>query len=214
LIKPIALTAAVAAVGGGIAYASIPDSAGVFHACVHNGALRLIDPGKGQTCRARERAVSWNARGPQGPQGRQGDPGANGDPGPSDAWHTVNSSPLPLPKDGSSGTVAAISNLPPGAYVVHALLSLGNGEHVNRFLSCDLEGNLKLLQGDAVEPSVSVPAADNQGQTNVMFPLQGAAQLTLDNNLITVVCHGGVGDPIGVAQATIDAIKVGSLHTR
>jgi len=34
---------------GGIAYATIPDSDGTFHACVqaNNGAVRLIDPSRG-----------------------------------------------------------------------------------------------------------------------------------------------------------------------
>lgn len=53
-------------VGGGVALANIPDAGtGVFHGCVNasTGALRVIDPSKGQTCNGAETAVSWNQQG-------------------------------------------------------------------------------------------------------------------------------------------------------
>jgi hypothetical protein len=71
---------------GGIAFATIPDGEGVFHACVKdkNGAVRLIDPSnpgtKGQ-CKGNETAVSWNQTGPPGPPGDTGATGAPGPPG-------------------------------------------------------------------------------------------------------------------------------------
>jgi hypothetical protein len=78
----VALAASVLVLGGGIAYASIPDSGGVIHACYaqKDGSLRVIDS-PSQTCGSKETALSWNAQGPQGPQGApgpQGPPGANG----------------------------------------------------------------------------------------------------------------------------------------
>lgn len=51
---------------GGVAYATIPDSGtAVIHACYTNstGALRVIDPSKGQSCAAGETALNWNGRG-------------------------------------------------------------------------------------------------------------------------------------------------------
>jgi hypothetical protein len=51
---------------GGVAYATIPDSGtAVIHSCFSNstGALRVIDPSKGQSCAAGESALSWNGRG-------------------------------------------------------------------------------------------------------------------------------------------------------
>jgi hypothetical protein len=51
---------------GGAAYATIPDSGtAVIHSCFSNstGALRVIDPSKGQSCAAGESALSWNGRG-------------------------------------------------------------------------------------------------------------------------------------------------------
>ena len=82
------------AVAGGIAYATIPDSSGIFHACVKgtNGNVRLIDPdkpGKAGKCKGNEQAVSWNQTGPPGAPGAPGAPGSPGAPGLS-ALQTVN----------------------------------------------------------------------------------------------------------------------------
>jgi hypothetical protein len=68
-----ALAASVLALGGGMAYASIPDAGGVIHACYaqKDGSLRVIDS-PSQTCQSKETALNWNTQGPQGP------PGANG----------------------------------------------------------------------------------------------------------------------------------------
>jgi hypothetical protein len=49
----------VAVVGGGIAYASIPDASGVIHGCRNNGSgvLRVID--SGATCTPAESSLDW-----------------------------------------------------------------------------------------------------------------------------------------------------------
>lgn len=93
IVLALAMLGTLAAVGVG--YAAIPGGAdGVIHGCyqkpgllANEGALRLIDTEKGQTCRSNELAVEWNqkgARGDVGPQGAKGDPGPQGpkgDPG-------------------------------------------------------------------------------------------------------------------------------------
>ena len=96
LVLALAVVGTLAAVGVG--YAAIPGGAdGVIHGCyqrpgllANEGALRVIDTEKGQTCRSNELAVDWNQKGakgdagPQGPQGPKGDPGSpgpKGDPG-------------------------------------------------------------------------------------------------------------------------------------
>jgi hypothetical protein len=51
---------------GGIALAVIPDAGTrVIHGCYNttSGALRVIDPGKGQSCAAGEASLDWNQRG-------------------------------------------------------------------------------------------------------------------------------------------------------
>lgn len=66
-------------VAGMVAFASIPDSAGVIHGCIktQSGQLRVIDTATEQ-CLPSETAISWNQvglQGPQGPAGSQGPPG-------------------------------------------------------------------------------------------------------------------------------------------
>src|SRR4051812_14343976 len=81
-------------VSGGIAYATIPDGAGVIHACYQvdkngdingDGKIRLIDPGSAnqntKSCKKDEKALDWNAQG-QGATGAQGPKGDTGATGP------------------------------------------------------------------------------------------------------------------------------------
>ena len=66
----------VAAVGGGIAYATIPDQAGVLHGCYSpNGAkqangtqLNVIDRDSA-SCNKNQVEVTWNQTGPPGADG-------------------------------------------------------------------------------------------------------------------------------------------------
>jgi hypothetical protein len=62
---------ALLAVAASVAYATIPDSAGVIHGCYLNkvGVLRVIDTAAGQKCTALETAIQWNQTGPPGPKG-------------------------------------------------------------------------------------------------------------------------------------------------
>jgi hypothetical protein len=61
----LVLASGLAVVTGALAFASIPDANGVFHGCVltSTGALRIIDTGKDQSCKASETAVSWDKAG-------------------------------------------------------------------------------------------------------------------------------------------------------
>ncbi len=89
----VALVTAGAAFGVATAVqASIPDSAGVIHACRITqpslgqlGALRVVDTGAGQTCRAGEVALTWNQKGPTGARGSTGARGPTGVRGPKGA---------------------------------------------------------------------------------------------------------------------------------
>ncbi len=60
----------------------IPNARGVYTGCYDagTGAVRLIRASKG--CRAGERRVMWNRRGPKGPVGPKGVPGSRGPAGP------------------------------------------------------------------------------------------------------------------------------------
>lgn len=61
-------------VAGAVAYASIPDAAGVIHGCVRPGIgfVRLVDG----ACLAGETPIAWNQQGPAGPAGPPGPPGS------------------------------------------------------------------------------------------------------------------------------------------
>lgn len=83
-----AILAAVllAVVVGATAYAAIPDSGGQIHGCYktgtgNQGALRVIDTAKGQTCASGETALTWSQRGPTGSRGSTGAGGPTGSRG-------------------------------------------------------------------------------------------------------------------------------------
>jgi hypothetical protein len=66
-----------------IVHATIPDSAGVIHACYSKsgGSLRVIDRSV-TSCGQNETELTWNNVGPRGPQGLPGPQGPQGPAGP------------------------------------------------------------------------------------------------------------------------------------
>lgn len=94
----IAVTAtALAALGAGIAGASIPSSSGIFYGCVKGSSAsdpgELIvkdDGGTGNiTCGSGATKIQWNQTGPQGPTGATGTTGPQGPAGPQATAVTV-----------------------------------------------------------------------------------------------------------------------------
>ncbi len=89
-LKPLlwmGVAASAATVTAGVvAYAATSDQGGVISGCYQKstGALRVIDPGAGESCRSQEVAISWNQR---GREGRSGSPSAvlRGRPVPQEA---------------------------------------------------------------------------------------------------------------------------------
>lgn len=60
------VTVAIFAVAGGIAYGSIPDAGGVYHACItRSGTIRVIDPDTDQ-CKPNESPITFNQTGDPG----------------------------------------------------------------------------------------------------------------------------------------------------
>jgi hypothetical protein len=106
--KLLLAAAVVAVAAGGAAYATIPDSGGVFHACVSGlGTLRLIDPSAGGKCLRGETAVQWNQQGPQGLQGIQGPIGPRGPQGPAGTIATLDALEG-IPCTGVNGKTATV----------------------------------------------------------------------------------------------------------
>jgi hypothetical protein len=79
-LGPLIALLVVLALGAGTVYAAIPNGSGTFHACYvkSTGAVKLINYPKVKTCKAGEKLINWNAKGPAGPAGAQGPQGAQG----------------------------------------------------------------------------------------------------------------------------------------
>lgn len=73
---------ALFAVAGGLAYAAIPDAAGVIHGCYRvstddqKGQLRAVE--SAASCRSNELPIEWNVAGGPGARGPAGEDGADG----------------------------------------------------------------------------------------------------------------------------------------
>jgi hypothetical protein len=70
----ILASAVVLVVGGAVAYAAIPNANGVYTACItkSTGAVRIIDPSNGATCKSSEMLRTWNQQGQPGTDGVAG----------------------------------------------------------------------------------------------------------------------------------------------
>src|SRR5690242_14370074 len=144
-MRRILLFAGVAAMAiGGVAWAAIPDSGGVIHACVLNATktIRLIDTSKPASdltghCTSLETQLTWSQRGPSGPTGPKGDngdprvPGADGPPGPpgppraSEAFSHLDFATFALTSGNETTSVGALS-LAAGSSVFVASVRLAN----------------------------------------------------------------------------------------
>ena len=77
-------TVSALALGGGIAWAAVPDSSGVITGCYEAGGqgdLRIIDAA--DSCKRNEIRLTWNQQGQPGAQGLAGATGAAGPAGPA-----------------------------------------------------------------------------------------------------------------------------------
>jgi hypothetical protein len=168
-----AIVAGLAA--GGIAYASIPDTGGVFHACYKNtGAVRLVN--SASDCNSSETATQWNQTGPQGSSGPSGPAGADGPSGPS----------------GPSGPGATSGSMLVNQGNAAELAVLSNGDSLHGV--CDLLGVEVIIVGAATRQASgtkntdgTVAAVDQDG----IQAVDAAGGLNVD--LDVIVRTGGVG---------------------
>ena len=119
--RVLVLSFGLIALAAGIAYATIPDSAGVIHGCYrNNGQLRVIDPSNGGACKNNETGLDWSQTGPQGPPGQNGTNGTNGVSG-----YELVSDTGPLPGgDPGTGQINSIF-CPAGKKVTGGGISIG-----------------------------------------------------------------------------------------
>ncbi len=209
--------AAGALVAGGVAYATIPDSAGVIHGCYNTnptrgplGQLRVVDTGQGQSCATGESALSWSQTGPKGATGLkgatgpQGSPGGVGPAGPSDGGNAgaPASQPVTVPAGGDASVGFATGTLPAGDYLYSGSVYVEpNGGTVKA--ACFAIGT---GQGWG---------ASGAGQTDVSSPgwIPDVGTLYLPSAQSAVVdCDEGGGVNGYKAHGTVNLIRVGTLH--
>lgn len=200
----------------GIADATVPDSAGIIHACMTRkgvpvvqpaGTVRIVDSAT-QHCTTDESPISWNQagpagpagpEGPQGPQGPQGPTGDAGARGPSDAYVARVDGPIRVTGGQDTSTVVATVALPPGHFVLIGKAELANLTNSARVWYCSLSTG---EQGD-VDLTPNGEAGDIQ---------TAAVQdvITLDSpGSVTLSCSADNAD---VYNAAITVIQVGAIH--
>lgn len=208
LIKPglvVLVVVAALAVAGGIAYATIPDSNGVIHACYqkNQGALRVIDTDKAQTCSSSETAITWSQTGPPGAPGQPGQQGPPGPTGPSDVYSVdgfgagIKGLPIATWTD-----LATTPTLPAGSYFVQSEAMVENLQSLQTNFTCDLvDSSTNELQFER--------ATTGDWET---IPVQAVVTLTSPDT-ITLRCLSFDQAGSEAANWQLAAIKIGTVHS-
>lgn len=192
-------------VAGGIAYATIPDSSGVIHACYHvngqglvdgSGTMRVIDPSStnkdGSACKHDEKALDFNQTGPPGP------------PGPSDVWSVngfgAGQKGVPV---SPNWVDLATTSLPAGSYFVQAETTADTFQTGSTDFFCDLVDSAN--NEYQFERVTSPPTITDW----VTIPVQAVVTLGSPDT-ITFRCSASV--PSEAFNWQLAAIKVGTVH--
>lgn len=225
LIRPAFVALAIAAgllVAGGIAYATIPDSSGVIHACYHvnpqglvdaSGTLRVIDPSSankdGSACKKDEKALDFNQQGPQGIQGQQGIQGPQGPTGPSDVWSVDGYQQYGKGISGSPTVVtdlATTPTLPTGSYFVQSEVEIENSQLAQSEYFCDLVDSSNTA---TVYQEARVDADSNTRWVTV--PVQAVVTLGAPDT-ISFQCSSNSSYGSEAFNWQLAAIKIGTVH--
>jgi hypothetical protein len=198
------VVAVVAAAAGGIAYASIPDSAGTYTACMlkATGTIRLIDHSLPASsllshCTTYESEISWNqvgARGATGPKGDTGARGPTGDLGPQGLRGATG----PTGDNGPLGTTG-----PAGAFTGHFVSP-------NHLFSIDVKDTGITLEGPGGNAKLNVggwsfSSAGTMSLNGALVQLNGCGhQLALVGGIVAVNA-GGVGTILPPGSPTVCA---------
>ena len=197
-VRALVLAALVVLVGGGIAYATIPDSGGKIHACykLSGGALRVIDSGG---CLSSEAPLTWSQTGPQGQQGIQG---VQGERGPSDLWHDDGYGLTQNIHESDFVTLASVT-VGAGSYFVQASVNLANTGTTAASYGCDLVDS-----GGEVQFAPAETPNGTQDATQLTF---NALLSPTGSDTISLRC---VSQDFGSVAANweLDALQVGTVH--
>lgn len=170
---------------------SIPDSAGVIHACYDSGnrMLRVIDTEAGEACRSQDTELSWNKTGPQGP------------PGPSDGYVTSLRGGPGINVD-SIVDVLSLS-LPAGDYMLSASARVQRDRPGTSRVVCDITVAGGPFQTGYVERLDGPDAVATIAATNGVSLSSG--------EMVDLTCFA-IGDEGSlVTHADLTAIRVGAV---
>ncbi len=223
--RRVALVAVVVLlVGAGIAYATIPDSNGVYTACKLNssGTIRLIDPSLGSSsllghCTRLETQITWNqagqpgpqgpagpqgAPGSQGPAGPQGNPGPQGDPGPAGPQGQAG----PLGPQGAPGPQGPIGPKGDTGPQGPAGTFSGAFQSPDGRYSLSVTNDGIVLKGPAGEIDLTDSGVTAKGttlklQSSGTADFSGGTAVTVRGGLITL---NGCGAPLAVVGGAVD----------
>lgn len=223
------------AVGGAVAYASVPDGGGTIHGCYskYTGMVRVVDPAAtatlAQGCISTELPIAWNQTGPQGPPGPsgpsgppgpQGAPGATGDrgvpgpsgptgpagtPGVSDGYLAYHDGFIEL-RD-FSPTVVVTLHLPAGSYVITGKASLDNGDG-----SDPQDGTCSLSTGDVTRVRLGENSSTGgSGESHELSVVVEDIAVLPSPGTITMSCATFRG---GAVSSRMTAVQVGAIHVQ
>jgi hypothetical protein len=206
----IGLVAVALAAVVGVAYATIPDSNGVIHACYNKstGTLRVIDSSV-TNCPSNDTALNWNVQGPQGPQGPAGPQGATGPQGPAGPTgpsglshgYLATSSAVAVPQEPAYSNVVSISSVPNGSYMIYAQADLTDSS--TSFALCIIKVNGTALPNAGVE----VQLVNGVGTGTMVW----AATLSGGASFVEVDCTNQ-DDNTSVASVNLSLVTVDALN--
>jgi hypothetical protein len=199
---PIAVASGVlaaAAVGMGVASASIPGPNGDITGCYsdHGGRLRVIDAQSRARCRRDEKQLTWSQTGPPGRTGRN-------------HLYIVGFNKVSV---GPSSTgVASLENVPAGTYLVSVTGQVNPNSDDSLFpvITCSLSPTTTSYAPD------SLPLADPTVDGNLTVPIgaQGEAVLAISGS-ISFSCAlrpNGPGPPPVTLEGVMTAIPVNGVN--
>ncbi len=168
VISAAAAAIALAGLGAGIAYASIPGPDGVINGCYKDSTGMLIAIDSSASCPTGYTALNWNQTGPQGPAGATGPTGPAGPPATSTVVYT--DVHYPGPHSGGSFEVTTV-DCPSGDKVIN-----GGVDHTTSDSVSVINGGAALVpdwENASVSPNPSLPRPVNSGAS---WKMEASAQ--------------------------------------
>jgi len=187
-----------AALVGGVAWATIPDAAGVINGCYRTsiddqkGQLRVVDDPA--SCRSNESPIQWSQEGPKGDTGAQGIQGTKGDTGATGPQG---------PKGDKGDTGAAGTNGANGVDGKDGQPGTNGTDGVDGTNGADGEPGLPGQNGTDGADGVSVTSAPEPAGANCA---SGGSKFTAANG-VTFACNGsagsGSGGPVLISRSAV-----------